>query len=218
MNSNIKVIIADDHEMLRKGFFVLLRKQPDIEIIAEAENGKDLLLKVQELKPDVVISDIQMPVMDGIEATKKMSSEYPEINVIALTMFNEDKLILDMLEAGAKGYLLKNTNQEELSEAIKAVYNGGTYFCTSTSDKLKRLIGQSSFNPYKTITRSAFTSREIEIMQWICAELQNKEIAEKLNLSVRTIESYRERIFEKTESKTVAGITIFAVKHGYYKI
>lgn len=218
MYQSIRILIADDHELLREGFSLLLKKQKEIEIIDEASNGKDLLEKVRKQQPDVVVTDIQMPEMDGIEATKKIKEEFPQIEVIALTMFNEDHLIIDMLEAGAKGYLLKNTTQKELTEAIKAVHNGGTHFCSSTSEKLKGMIVQSVFNPYKKRPTETFSEREIEVMKLICQQLQNKEIADKLFISVRTVEGYREKIFEKTGSRTVAGVTIFAIKNGIYKI
>lgn len=218
MNQPIRIIIADDHELLREGFSLLLRKQKEIEIVDEASNGKDLLEKVRKLQPDVVVTDIQMPEMDGIQATKKIKEEFPQIEVIALTMFNEDHLIIDMLESGAKGYLLKNTSQKELSEAIKAVYNGGTHFCSSTSERLKNMIVQSKFNPYKKKPSEVFSEREIEVMKLICQQMQNKEIAEKLFISVRTVEGYREKVFEKTGARTIAGVTIFAIKNGIYQI
>jgi DNA-binding NarL/FixJ family response regulator len=135
-----------------------------------------------------------------------------------LTMFNEDHLIVDMLEAGAKGYLLKNTTTLELTEAIKAVYNGGTHFCNSTSEKLKNMIVQSKFNPYKQKAKIELTPREIEVMRLMCQQMKNTDIADKMCISVRTVEGYREKIFEKTGSKTLAGITIFAIKNGYHEI
>jgi DNA-binding NarL/FixJ family response regulator len=217
MEQPIRVVIADDHELLRSGFHVLLRKQTEIEIVGEAENGSDLLEKIKEKQPDVVITDIQMPGMDGIAATRQITSLYPQIGVIALTMFNEDNLIIDMLEAGAKGYLLKNTNKAELIDAVKAIYNGGTYFCTSTSGKLAKLIGRSKFDPYRNSPKLKLSEREIEIMQLICQELQNKEIAERLNISVRTVEGIREKLLEKINAKNIAGVAIYAIKHGYYK-
>jgi len=218
MYDTIRIIIADDHELMRKSLPILLRKQDEIEIIADAENGKELVEKVREHKPDVVVTDIQMPIMDGVKATRKIKEEFPDIKVLALTMFNEDHLIVDMLEAGAKGYLLKNTTQDELMEAIKAVYNGGTHFCNSTSEKLKNMIVQSKFNPYKQKAKIELTPREIEVMQLMCQQMKNTDIADKMCISVRTVEGYREKIFEKTGSKTLAGITIFAIKNGYHEI
>ncbi|MCW3074256.1 MAG: two component transcriptional regulator, LuxR family [Flaviaesturariibacter sp.] len=214
----IKIIIADDHELIRQGFHVLLRKQEQIQIAGEAQDGKELLQKVRDLEPDIVITDIMMPLMDGIEATRQIKQEYPHIGVIALTMFNEDHLVIDMLEAGAQGYLLKNTNKNELAEAVHAVYHGGTYFCAATTAKLACLIGMSKFNPYRTKPRTQFTEKETLIMQLICQEKLNTDIAKELNMSVRTVEGYRERVFEKTGAKNIAGIAVFAIKHGYYKV
>ncbi|MCW3074601.1 MAG: two component transcriptional regulator, LuxR family [Flaviaesturariibacter sp.] len=211
-------MIADDHELIRQGFHLLLRNQEELKIVGEAQNGKELLEKIREAEPDVVITDIQMPLMDGIEATRKIKAEHPHIGVIALTMFNEDHLIIDMLEAGAQGYLLKNTNKHELSEAVHAVYHGGTFFCAATTSRLACLIGMSKFNPYRAKTRPKFSEKEILIMQMICGEKQNTDIAKELNMSVRTVEGYRERIFEKSEAKNIAGIAVFAIKHGYYKV
>jgi DNA-binding NarL/FixJ family response regulator len=218
MYQTIRIIIADDHELMRKSLPILLKKQDEIEIVDDAENGQELLEKVRQHEPDVVVTDIQMPIMDGIKATKKIKEEFPHIKVLALTMFNEDHLIVDMLEAGAKGYLLKNTTQHELMEAIKAVYNGGTHFCNSTSEKLKNMIVQSKFNPYKKSPKVELTPREIEVMRLICQQMKNTDIADKMCISVRTVEGYREKIFEKTGSKTLAGITIFAIKNGYYEL
>ena len=218
MYQTIRIIIADDHELMRKSLPILLKKQDEIEIVDDAENGKELLEKVRQDEPDVVVTDIQMPIMDGIKATKKIKEEFPDVKVLALTMFNEDHLIVDMLEAGAKGYLLKNTTQQELVEAIKAVHNGGTHFCHSTSEKLKNMIVQSKFNPYKLQPKAQLTPREIEVMRLICQQMKNTDIADKMCISVRTVEGYREKIFEKTGSKTLAGITIYAIKNGYYEV
>jgi DNA-binding NarL/FixJ family response regulator len=218
MNQTIRIVIADDHELLRSGFQVLLRKQNQVEIVAEAEDGMDLLNKVREHRPDVVVTDIQMPVMDGIEATRILASEFPETGVIALTMFNEDSMIVDMMESGAKGYLLKNTNKNELIDAIKAVYNGGTYFCAATTTKMAKLIGKAKFNPYRNTPEVKFTEKEMELLLLVCEGLQNKEIADRMNISIRTVEGYRIKLFEKTNTKHVAGLVIYAIKRGFYKV
>jgi DNA-binding NarL/FixJ family response regulator len=126
---HIKVIIADDHEIFRDGLRLMLQKQPEIDLLAEAEDGKELIEHIKLLKPDVVITDIKMPRMDGAAAAKHIAEHYPTIGIIALTMFDEDDLIVDMLEAGAKGYLLKNADKHEMVEAIKSVYNNEPYYC-----------------------------------------------------------------------------------------
>jgi DNA-binding NarL/FixJ family response regulator len=214
----IRVVIADDHEIFREGFRVMLKKQPDIELIGEAEDGKELTEIVEKLSPDVVVTDIKMPKMDGIEVTKALSKSHPHIGIIALSMFDEDNLIIDMLEAGAKGYLLKNTHKQEIFEAIKTVYRDETYYCHHTSNKLAKMIAQSKFNPYKKMPKPEFSDRELDTIRLICQEFSNKEIAARLSLSIRTIEGYRDKILEKINARNTAGIVIYAIRSGVYKI
>ena len=214
----VRILFADDHEIFREGFNNLLFKQPDIEVLGEAENGEELLRLTDSLQPDLVLTDIKMPIMDGIAATKKISALYPQVYVIALTMSDEDDMIIDMLESGARGYLLKNAHKNEVFEAIQTVHKGDTYFCKHTSVKLMELIARSRYSPYKTIEKTAFTDRELEVIKLICDEFTNKEISDQLHLSVRTIEGYRERIQEKMKVRNGAGIAVYAIKHGLYKI
>lgn len=218
MNSPIRIVLADDHEIFRDGFNVMLRKQSDIKLVGEASNGKELIEITGKLMPDIILTDIKMPVIGGIEATKLLTNLYPGINIIALTMFDDDNLIIDMLEAGAKGYLLKSAHKNEIIEAIKTVYKSETYYCKNTSTKLVQMIAQSRFNPYKEIQKPVFSKKEIDMIILICQEASNKEIASKLFLSIRTIEGYREKIQEKMRAKTTAGIVIYAIKTGIYKI
>ncbi|MBA2328782.1 MAG: response regulator transcription factor [Flavisolibacter sp.] len=214
----IKVLLADDHELFRDGFKMLIKKQQDIEIIGEAENGRELVNFAKELKPDVIVTDIKMPVLDGIEATKTLTKQFPGIGIIALSMFDDEFLIVDMLEAGAKGYLLKNAQKEEIFEAIRSVYNNETYYCNKTSTRLAQMIAKSGFNPYHKKQRVDFSERELEIMRLICQEYSNKEIGEKLFISTRTVEGHRNKIQDKIKAKNMAGIIIYAVKHGIYKL
>ena len=213
----IRVAMADDHEFFREGFHVLAKKQADIEMVGEAENGQELLELVQEVKLDVVVTDIKMPKMDGIEVAKSLTQTHPHISIIALSMFDEDNLIIDMLEAGARGYLMKNS-QQQVFDAIRTVYKDESYYCHNTSNKLARMIAQSKFNPYKKMPAPEFNDREIDIIQLICKEFSNKEIAAQLYLSVRTIEGYRDKILEKICAKNTAGIVIYAIKSGIFKI
>jgi DNA-binding NarL/FixJ family response regulator len=203
--SPIKIVIADDHEIFREGFKLLLKNQREIELVGEAEDGKELLEVVARHQPDVAIIDIKMPVMDGIEACKNIKKKYPDMKVIALSMFNDDNLIVDMLEAGARGYLLKNTNKNELMQATKAVFEGSTYYCTATSTKLTKMIAESKFNPYRNHPVKKFTARESDIIKLICEQQTNKEIANTLGLSIRTVESHREKIQEKTGRRIPLG-------------
>ena len=214
----ISILIADDHEIFRDGFRTMVKKFPELKLIGEAENGRDLVTLAQQLNPDVILTDIKMPKMDGVEATRELVGNKPGINIIALSMFDEDNLIIDMLEAGAKGYLLKNANKEEIIQAIRAVNNDKNYYCKNTSEKLLQLIAKSKFNPYKKLVKPHFSEKEITVIGLVCDQYSNKEIAEKLNLSIRTIEGYRERIEEKMEVHNTAGIVVYAIKNGIYKI
>jgi DNA-binding NarL/FixJ family response regulator len=212
----IKVVIADDHEIFRDGLRMMLQKQPEIELLAEAEDGKELIEHVRHLQPDVVVTDIKMPRMDGTAAARHISEHYPSIGIIALTMFDEEDLIIDMLEAGAKGYLLKNADKHEMVNAIKAVYNGEPYYCQHTSHRLAQMIARSKFSPYTQIVKPVFNEREKEMIAYICDGLTNKEIAAKVFLSVRTVEGLRMKIIEKMNVKNTAGIIIYAIKNDLY--
>jgi DNA-binding NarL/FixJ family response regulator len=212
----IRVIIADDHEIFRDGLRLMIQKQPDIEVLAEAGDGQELVNFTKQLLPDVIITDVKMPRMDGTAATRYLTEHYPAIGIIALTMFDEEDLIVDMLEAGAKGYLLKNADKHEMVEAIECVYNQEPYYCKHTSQRLAQMVAKSKFNPYKQKEKVEFSDREKEIITCICDGLTNKEIGEKIFLSVRTVEGLRLRIMEKMSVKNAAGIIIYAIKHNLY--
>lgn len=213
----IRVVHADDHEIFRDGLKVMLKKQTSVKLEGEASNGRELVQLAHELNPDVVLTDIKMPVVDGIAATKQLTEALPHIGVIAFSMFDEENLIVDMLEAGAKGYLLKNAHKDEIIEAVHAVANGQTYFCKQTSGKLTRKLAASSFNPYKKV-KPLFSETELAVIRLICDQRSNKEIAEELHLSVRTIEGYRERIQDKIQARNTAGIVVYAIKHKIFQV
>ena len=213
----IDIVLADDHEIFRDGFAIMIKKIPDIKLIGEASNGEELIQLCRSLNPEVIVTDIKMPVMDGIEATRKIKKEFPAMGVIALSMFGEEDLIIDMLEAGAKGYLLKNAHKDEIIAAVKAVHKDHPYYCRETTNKLAQMIAKSSFNPYKKIARPEFSEKEIAIIRLICEEYSNKEIGEKLELSKRTVEGYREKILEKIDAKNSVGIVIYAIKNKIYE-
>ena len=213
MMNSIRLVIADDHEIFRDGLALMLSKQQNIQLIGQAENGKQLLTLVRELQPDVVMTDVKMPVMDGIEATRSLLAENPYLQIIALSMFDEENLIVDMLEAGAKGYLLKNADKQEILDAIHSVYQGKPYYCHHTTSRLASMISKSKFNPYKKKDPLVFTDREKEIIRLICQQLTAQEIADKVFLSKRTVEGHRTRILEKMNVKNTAGVVIYALRH-----
>lgn len=209
----IRVVMADDHELFRDGFKLTLSRSNEITLVAEACDGRELLEMVQLHQPDVVITDIKMPRMDGIEAAKKISAQWPGIGIIGLSMFDEEDLIIEMLEAGARGYLVKNADKAEVIEAIKAVYENEPYYCRQTSNRLAQMIAKSKHSPFKRKGAVTFTDKELEIIQLICEENTNKEIADRLFISIRTVEGHRLRILEKMEVKNSIGMVIYAMQH-----
>ena len=217
MKPAITLIIADDHEIFRDGLVLMLSKQDDIKLVAQAENGQELIMLTEQYQPDVVLTDIKMPRMDGIEATRILVQKFPDLKIIALSMFDEENLIVEMLESGAKGYLLKNADKAEILEAITTVYEDKAFYCKSTSARLAAMIVKSKFNPYKKHEAVGFTDREKEIIKLICQQNTAQEIGEKLFLSKRTVEGYRIKILEKMNVKNTAGMVVFALKHNFIK-
>jgi DNA-binding NarL/FixJ family response regulator len=214
----IRLLIADDHEMLREGFHMILKDNKQIKIVGEASNGLELIELAEKLKPDVIITDIKMPKMDGIEATRMLTEKYPQIAVIAFTVFQDESSIIAMLEAGAQGYLIKNSSKEELLEAVNAVFQQKSYYCRDTTTKLAHHIAKSKFNLRMKARQQVFNKREKDIIRLICEEYSNKEIATDLSVSIRTVEGYREKIQEKMQVKNTAGIVVYAIRVGFYKL
>ena len=213
-----RLAIADDHEIFRQGFKALIARQAGLELVGEAGNGKDLLGLIVRLQPELVFVDIKMPIMDGIDTTREIKSSFPSTKVIALSMFNDDHLVNDMLHVGASGYLLKDATQEELINAINAVMSGGSYFCRDTSERITALVETNYFYPEKGNLRLRFSDREIKIIRLICEQYTTKEIASILGLSNRTIDAQRDTIQQKTNSKNMVGIALYAIKNGIYKL
>ncbi|MDP1812495.1 MAG: response regulator transcription factor [Sediminibacterium sp.] len=219
LTQNIRIIIADDHEIYRDGLRIMLEKNNPFEVVAEVNNGYDLIDLAKSHQPDIIFTDIKMPKLSGIEATKVIHSLYPSIGIIALSMFNDDIHVVDMLESGALGYLLKSADKHDIIDAINSVQLGNPYYCQSTSARLTIAISKSKFNPYKEADQSnLFLPNEIEIIQMICEELSTKEIGDRLYKSSRTIEGYRVKILEKMKVKNTAGIVIYAIKNDLFKL
>ncbi len=214
--NSVKVVIADDHEIFRDGLKLVLQKQKDIVVAGEASDGRELIELVKQQLPDVVITDVKMPNLDGVAAAKYLAQHYPSIGVIALTMFDEEDLIIDMLEAGAKGYLLKNADKTEILEAVHTVANNQSHYCRLTSQKLASMVAKSKFNLHLKKEKPEFNEREKEIIRHICDGLTNKEIGEKIFLSVRTVEGLRLKIIEKMNVKNTAGIIVYAIRENLY--
>jgi DNA-binding NarL/FixJ family response regulator len=211
-SNSIKLIVADAHPIFRQGLISTLDQQHGIQIIGQAANGPELVDMVGKLKPDVVLTDIQLPIMNGIEATAAITGRFFNTDVIALSMSNKDYWIREMLAAGAKGFLLKNVNGEEIVKAIKAVLRNETYFSESTVSSMVKSITRSYTNA--SPHRPNFTDKELIVIKLLCKEYSNKEIAAQLRTSIRSVESARERIQQKIGSKNMIGIVVYAIKNG----
>lgn len=215
----INLAIADDHKIFRNGLKATLEDSPDLNLLFEASNGKELIGQLATHTPDVILMDIKMPEMDGMQTTAYVNQHFKQIKVLALSMHNEDKYIVDMMKAGASGYLLKNAEPEEIIEAIITVNEKGFYFNEHLSVTLiKQLVGPSSYNDPSNQQSVDLNDREIEVLKLVCQEHSNQEIADKIFLSVRTVEGYRARLFEKTGSKNLVGLVIFAIKKGIISV
>lgn len=212
----IKLAIVDDQTLFLKGLKFIIQTFNDVELVAEAASGEELLEKMEKVRPDVVLSDIKMPGMDGIELTQKLKKRYPGIKVILLTMYDDERLISHVMEIGANGYLLKDEDSDIVHEAIRVVVEKDFYFNDYVSTALlKHVKGKSKSNPSKILSSNTdnLSPRELEVLQMICQELSTNEIAEKLYISARTVEGHRKNLLEKTGVKNVAGLVIYAVKN-----
>ncbi|HEX8023855.1 response regulator transcription factor [Mucilaginibacter sp. cycad4] len=214
----IKLGIVDDHKIFRNGLKATLEDCGDFELVLEASNGKELIGLLTDKTPDVILMDIKMPEMDGIQTATHVHQHFKDIKILALSMFNEDKYIVDMMKAGASGYLLKNAEPEEIIEAVSTVYNKGFYFNEHLSITLiKQLVGNDQADNIPN-NKTDLNEREIEVLKLVCQECSNQEIADKIFLSVRTVEGYRARLFEKTGSKNLVGLVIYAIKRGIINV
>ena len=209
----VKIILADDHRILREGLRALLEKQAGIEVIAEAEDGKTTVELAHELKPDVVIIDISMPDLNGIDATRQIVNASPHVKVIALSMHSDKKFVREMLSAGASGYLLKDSAFEELDTALATVVSNQTYLSPRIADTVIRdYLGK--IDTGKSSTTLSLTAREREVLQLLAEGRTTKEIASKLCLSIKTIETHRKQIMDKVGLKSVAELTKYAIREG----
>lgn len=216
--NQISIVIADDHSFFREGLVKVLNMTGMVQILGEASNGQELVDLAQTLDPDLLIVDIGMPILNGIDAVKKIHELGIRARVIALSMHSEDAIIIKMLEAGAMGYLDKNTSKEELFEAIDSVVvHNRVYFPASTNAHMLDLLSTSTYKPFPD-EALVFTDRELEVIKLVCLEFSNKEIANQLELSQRTVETHRVRIMERMNVKSVAGLVAYAYSNGLIKI
>ncbi|MDI6690148.1 MAG: response regulator transcription factor [Actinomycetota bacterium] len=210
----IKVLLADDHAILREGMRLLLEKESDMEVIGEAADGEEAIEKTREFLPDVVVMDIGMPKLNGLEATRRVKAENPHIGVLVLTIYEDDEYVFNLLKTGATGYLLKKVAASELVNAIRAVHHGELLLSTSIAKKLIDNYIQEPKKPKEKKFCDGLTDREIEILKLIAQGASNKEIAEKLYLSVKTVETHRTHIFRKLDIHDRTQAAAYAIRKG----
>jgi len=212
---SIRVHIVDDHTLFREGLKFLLSTTNYIPHIDESENGLESIQNIANISPDIVLMDIEMPIMDGITATRQLMQTYPDLKIIALSMYGYEHYYSQMIDAGARGFLLKHSDFGEVQKAICEVYKGNTYFSPEILDAIiKNLYKKKDNKP----TQTELTEREIEILYNICKGFSNAEIADNLCISKRTVDKHRENLLLKTESKNTAGLVIYAIKNGLFEV
>ncbi len=215
--ADVNILLVDDHDIVRDGIKALLEDEIGFTIVSEAESGEEAVAACREYDVDLVIMDINMPEMNGIESTKQIKEEFEEIKVLALTMMDEDQHIRKMIEAGASGYILKSSNKIELIDAITTILDGQHYFSDDAThsvmmDLVKGKTEDESSDP------GQLTDREIEVLELIVEQYTNQQIADELYISIRTVDAHRRNLLQKTGAKNTAGLVTYAIKHDLVEI
>lgn len=211
--SQIKVAIADDHQIFRKGVILSLRSYTNIKFVLEAENGEELLAGLAEAEPDVILMDLRMPGKDGIETTKAVNKLYPNIHVLVLTMYEDERFVTHLMENGANGYLLKSSDPSEIKKAIFEVYSKGYYL----NNFVNRILLKKSHNKVKSIptlnSEIQISDKEKQVIRLLCMEYTAQEIAKEMEISARTVEAIKDRLMERFGVKNSVGLVFFAMKN-----
>jgi len=215
MEEKLKIFIVDDHEFFRNGLKMVINRLKYAKVTGEASNGKEFLDLLSQYEPDIVLIDIQMPLMNGIEATRLALEEYPDLKIVALTMFDDEEYVQSMIDAGAKGFLLKNITRDVLDQALQAIQSGKNYYSPELWDFFTRKMAHE---PRRDEDVVQFTRREKEILQLICDGMANKEIADKLFISERTVIGHKSNLLAKTNCKSSVGLLSYAIRNKLVEI
>jgi DNA-binding NarL/FixJ family response regulator len=211
----ITVLLAEDHTVVREGFRKMLELESDIEVVGEAKNGREAVALVRKLEPAIVLMDIAMPLLNGLEATRQVLKVVPAAKVIMLSAHNDDAYVHSAIESGAVGFLLKQASSHVVCEAIREVQKGKTFFCPAIARRLRRLNPQSTDRTRRLNKKfSGLTSREVEVLQLIAEGKANKETAGELGIGIKTVEKHREHLMEKLDIHDTAGLTRYAISAG----
>lgn len=213
--ASVNILLVDDHKIIRDGIKSMLENGHGYQVVAEAESGEEALqiLETQDLSIDIVIMDINMPGIDGIETTRRIKEKFPGVKILALTMMKEDEHVRQMIQAGASGYILKNSGNEELVDAIEQIMKGKHYFSSDATYSIMMDLVESGGKKKQTAEAANLTDRELEVLQLITEEFTNQEIADKLSISVRTVDAHRRNLLQKTGARNTAGLVRFALEN-----
>jgi DNA-binding NarL/FixJ family response regulator len=215
MTEEIRILLADDHTVVRQGFRALLETEPDLTVVGEAETGRQAVLMTKQLIPDVTLMDIAMPMLNGLEAIRQIAKEVPKTKVLVLSSYNDDEYVRQLTEAGAVGYLLKQTTAAELIRAVHEAHRGKTFFSPAIAKRLLDHNRRALLHGARTKNRAhILTSREAEVLQLIAEGKPNKQIAAELCISVKTVEKHRQQVMNKLMIHDIAGLTRYALAKG----
>jgi len=217
-NKPIRTVLVDDHPLVLDGIRARLEHEPGIQVVGEACNGEQALRRAQELKPDVMLMDVSMPVMNGFDATARLRELEPEVRVLILSMHDNREYILKLIRSGASGYILKDVSSEEMVKAIETVHQGGTYFSSGASQTLFNQLDAAPVSKPAAGVGEVLSPRELTVLKWLAEGYNNKEIARELGISVRTVETHRQNIKSKLNIQTAAGLVRYAIEQNLVQL
>jgi DNA-binding NarL/FixJ family response regulator len=211
----IAVLLVDDHAVVRQGLRALLEAEGDIAVVGEAENGRQAVAQTKKCLPDVVVMDVAMPGMNGLEATRQITKNVPSTRVLVLTSYGDDDYVAQLLEAGATGYLVKQTAAADLLKAIREVHEGNPFFSRAIARRLRQQDREAFIGGHPAMKIARLTSREAEVLQLVAEGLANKQIAAELSISIKTVEKHRQQAMNKLNIHDIAGLTRYAIAKGW---